>query len=253
MPFLNCDSIAGNLKFYERDYTIYTKCLVRKREIKISGHPEEKVRQCFLYFLINELLDLLNTQKIKICVEENNFDISISQIFENDDFQPNVSPLIIIEIKKQNVDINSYKQQLIGYMKQYKCNVGLISNAEDAVLLEKNNIGNISECILVENKILIAKIKIIQAQLIANDCNIQHFQNARNGDIQSFIFLIKKYGRYTTHKIKFKIFEEEIAGYCFKVDEKRNKISYNRCGGGYTKKQNIFEYNEYNKLLSIKY
>lgn len=253
MPFLDFDSIVGNLEFYKRDYTKYTKCLVREQEIKISGHPEEEVRQCFLYFLINELQDLLSAQKIKICVEENNFDISIFQIFEDDDFQPNIPPLIIIETKKQDVDINSHKWQLTGYMKQYKCNIGLISNMEDAILLETNDIRNISECILFKKEILISKIKDFQSQQIVNDLDIQHFQNAKNGDIQSFIFLIKKYGRYTTHKIKFKLSEEEIIGYCFNVDEEKNKISYNRCGGGYTKKQNIFGYDEYNKLLSIKY
>jgi hypothetical protein len=39
----------------------------------------------------------------------------------------------------------------------------------------------------------------------------------------------------------------------FIVDEKTRNIYYNRCGSGYTKKQNVFEYDEFDKLISIKY
>jgi hypothetical protein len=160
---------------------------------------------------------------------------------------------MIIETKKRDVEITSHRQQLIDYMKQYKCNTGLISNTEDAILLEKDDDGNFSECNLFENDELILKIKTIQKKYIINNLDIQCFNNSIDGDIQSFIFLIKKYGRYTTHKIQFKISEEEIIGYCFKIDEEKRRISYNRCGSGYSKKQSFFGYDEFTKLLSIKY
>jgi hypothetical protein len=253
MSFLNFESIIDNLEFYERDYITYTKCLVRKREVNISGHPEEEVRQCIFYFLIKELQDLLNDRKIKICVEENNLDISICQISEEENFQPNIPPCMIIETKRRDIEITLHKQQLIDYMKQHKCNTGLISNIEDAILLEKDDDGNFSECKLLKTDELILKIKKIQKKHIVNKLNIQYLNNSMNGDIQSFIFLIKEYGRYTTHKIQFKIGEEEIIGYCFNIDKEKRRISYNRCGSGYSKKQSFFGYDEFTKLLSIKY
>jgi hypothetical protein len=138
-------------------------------------------------------------------------------------------------------------------MKQHKCKTGLISNIENAILLEKGDDGNFSEYNLFENDELISKIKTIQKTYVINNLNIQYFNNSMNGDIQSFIFLIKEYGKYTTHKIHFKIGEEEIIGYCFNIDEKKRSISYNRCGSGYSKKQSFFGYDEFTKLLSIKY
>jgi hypothetical protein len=104
------------------------------------------------------LQDLLNTQKIIICVEESNLDISILKILEHENFQPNIPPLMIIEIKNQNIDINVHKQQLIDYMKQYKCNTGVISNIEDAIMFERDDSGNYSDYILSDNNKLILKI-----------------------------------------------------------------------------------------------
>jgi hypothetical protein len=222
----------------------------RVLRIARNSYVKENLPRCMIFY--TEIKNWGQKNPI-ICVEENYLDISIYQISEEENFQPNVPPLMIIEIKRQDVEITPHKQQLIDYMKQHKCNTGLISNIEDAVLLEKSDDGNFSECKLFENNELISKIRTIQQKYTISNLDIRCFNNSVNGDIQSFVFLIKKYGNRAIHKIQFEIGKEEIVGYFFKVDEKRERISYNRCGSGYSKKQSFFEYAEFTKLLSIKY
>ncbi|MEH2422725.1 MAG: hypothetical protein V7K48_17950 [Nostoc sp.] len=92
------EEISITLNIYKRNYTEYTKCLIRGREIFIDGRPEEKVRQLFIYFLVKR--SGLFPNEIDIKVESNNHDIEVYKTVKNKYFKPYHPPLMIVEVKR---------------------------------------------------------------------------------------------------------------------------------------------------------
>lgn len=74
----------------------------------------------------------------------------------------------------------------------------------------------------------------------------------KKGDFESFTYLVSKYGRYTTNTIVFKLknHQIELKGYFFNVQE--NRVYYDLCGQ-YSRRQQFFERQDFEKLVSIKY
>jgi len=246
MTYLN-EEIQQKLKIYINKYNQqYIKCLIRGIEIPINGRPEELVRQIFIHFLIKESRFL--SDKITIKVEANNHDIEIYKKHKNESFKPHQNPLMIVEVKREDVKLENYNNQIERYLTNSGCNIGILYNYHKIIALIKehnqfpsyypNNLTEIQELILQGNSSI--------------DKDLLEFENAQDGNLESFIYLIQKYGKYTNHTISFKLKQQllVINGYLFTIQD--NKIYYKICGQ-YSKKQQIFDCQDFEKLISIIY
>ena len=94
---------------------------------------------------------------------------------------------------------------------------------------------------------------ILQEALNNLDNDLLKFQEAKNGDINSFVYLITKYGKYAQHKISFLINDscEVILGCCFSCDQ--DYIYYDFYGKYSRKKRFSFKYHSFDRLISIIY
>jgi hypothetical protein len=246
MTYLNKE-MQEKLVIYSKKYNQkYTKCLVRGIEIPIDGRPEELVRQMFIHFLIKE--STLLSDKIKIKVEANNHDIEIYKRQKNESFQPYQNPLIIVEVKREDVNLQNHSNQIERYLTNSDCNIGILYNFHEIITLVKKY--NQFEINRDKNLIDIQEL-ILQANSSIDD-DLLAFGNAQNGNIESFIYLIKKYGEYTNHRIIFKLKHQlfAIEGNLFYV--KQEKIYYKVCGQ-YPKKHQSFDCQDFEQLISISY
>ncbi|MBD2410664.1 hypothetical protein H6H01_07975 [Nostoc calcicola FACHB-3891] len=84
------------------------------------------------------------------------------------------------------------------------------------------------------------------------DKDLLDFEKAVNGNFDSFSYLAKKYGKYALNIINFRLKSEQlpIAG-CFLKFQDR-KVYYD-IYGKYAKKQQSFNYQDFEKLISITY
>jgi hypothetical protein len=155
---------------------------------------------------------------------------------------------MIIETKREDANLDNHYNQIERYLKKAGCNMGILYNYHKIVAFIKKNdfleINNLNHLRDINSLILNNKNNIYNDSLI--------FEKAQNGDFQSFVYLINKYGEYTTNRIIFKLKNEasSIAGYFFKV--KNNTVFYKVCGK-YDKKQPSFDYQDFEKLISITY
>lgn len=236
--------INTKLSKYRKDYQEYTKCLIRGIEIPINGRPEELVRQIFIHFLIKE--SGLFPEKINVKVEANNHDIEIYKKQQNQNFKPHQSPLIIVEVKRDDVNLENHYNQIERYLKTSCCDVGILYNYYEII-------GFIKKYDKFETNCL-KSIRDIQPLILQsnNDDDLLKFKAAQNGNFDSFAYLISKYGKYTTNKVVFKIKKQqsEIEGYFFNMQG--NKVYYDVCGK-YSKKQQNFDSQDFEKLISITY
>jgi hypothetical protein len=238
-----CHEVTENLEIYEKNYLKFTKCLIRGSEILLSGKPEELVRQNLLYLLTN---DDLFPDLIDIKVEYNNLDIAVyKRQDESSSFKPLQSPLMIVEVKRNEENLLDHKEQLITYLKQFRSKIGLIANCKEAFLFRKDVLDSrISD---------ISEIKSFIRKSIhdtKNDC--VEFEKARAGDIKSFVYLIENHGKYSTHQITFKLKSNPapIVGCLFKL---KGQNVYFDIYGNYAKKQKFFKLQDFEHLVSIVY
>ncbi|MEH2203115.1 MAG: type I restriction enzyme HsdR N-terminal domain-containing protein [Nostoc sp.] len=246
MTYLN-EEIQKKLDIYIKKYNHqHIKCLIRGIEIPINGRPEELVRQIFLHFLIKE--STLLSEKINIKVEANNHDIEIYKKQTNENFKPHQSPLIIVEVKREDVNLQNHYNQIQRYLTNSGCNIGILYNYHEIIIVFKKY--NQFEIYYPKNLIDIQEL-ILQANSSIDD-DLLEFVHAQNGNIESFIYLINKYGEYTNHTVDFKLKHQisPIEGYLFNVEE--NKIFYKICGQNSKKLQN-FDCQDFEKLISIIY
>lgn len=240
------EEISTKLSRYSKGYQEYIKCLIRGIEIPINGRPEEMVRQIFIYFLIKEsglFPDIINIE-----VEANNHDIEIYKKHKNEDFKPHQSPLIIVEVKRGDVNLQNYYNQIQRYLKKSGSHFGILYNYYKIIAFTKKD--NKFEINHLNN------LKDIQPIILHNynniDDNLSFFEKAQNGNFDSFKYLVNKYGKYTTNKVVFKIKHQKakIEGYLFNVQG--NTVYYDICGK-YYQKQESFDYQDFEKLISIIY
>ncbi len=234
------------LHIYRRNNQRYIKCLIRNKEIAIDKRPEEIVRQIFIQYLIkaNRLL----TDKIYIKVEANNHDIEIYRKGNNPNFQPHQSPIIIVEVKREYSILQNHYNQIKRYLTNARCSTGILYNYHQIILF--NQVGDDFEN---ENLRNFADIEeIILSKNTGVDCNLLKFEKAQKGDIESFKCLVQKHGKYTTNTIVFKLRNQplEIKGCFFKLKE--NKVYYDLCGQ-FADKQQVFDCQDFEKLISITY
>lgn len=238
--------LQRHLNIYYRNNQRYTKCLLRNIEIAIDTRPEEIVRQIFIHYLIraNRLL----TDKIYIKVEANNHDIEIYKKCNNPNFQPHQSPLIIVEVKRKYTILQNHYNQIERYLRNARCNTGILYNYHQIILFNK-----VGDDFTNENLRKLEDVdKILLAKNTDVDCNLLKFEKAQRGDIESFKYLVQKYGKYTTNTIIFKLRNQplEIKGCFFKLKE--NKVYYDLCGQ-FADRQQFFNCQDFEKLVSITY
>lgn len=245
MVYLNAE-MRSKLNVYIKSNQKHTKCLIRKTEIAIAGRPEELVRQLFIYYLISECELLAN--KIHIKVESNNHDLEIYKREENHNFKPHQAPLIIVEVKRVDVNLTNHHEQIQRYLTRACCNTGILYNYHKTLLFnKKENSFQISH---LKNFREVQQIILKESSII--NCNLLEFEKAQNGDFESFAYLVSKYGKYTTNTIVFKLKNQpsEIKGYFFKLQG--DKVYYDPCGQ-FANRQQFFERQNFEKLVSIAY
>ncbi|MBN3874824.1 MAG: type I restriction enzyme HsdR N-terminal domain-containing protein [Nostoc sp. NMS7] len=240
------EEISRKLNIYKIDYAEYTKCLIRRREIVLDGRPEEKIRQLFLYFLVNQ--SGLFPNKIDIRVESDNHDIELYKTAENEYFKPYLPPLMIVEVKREEENLRNHEKQIERYLKQSCSEIGILYNyhqiiayiKKDGVFMSNtlNNLEDIPALILQSSNKL--------------DKNILEFEKAVNGSFDSFVYLVNKYGKYKLNRIVFRLKGEQlpIVGSFFKFQE--NKLYYNIYVQDVQKQQSC-DLQDFEKLVSIIY
>ncbi|WP_230966732.1 type I restriction enzyme HsdR N-terminal domain-containing protein [Nostoc commune] len=129
--------ITTKLIKYSKDYQEYTKCLIRKIPIPINARPEELVRQIFIHFLLEE--SRLFPDIINIEVEVNNHDLEISKKQRNDDFKPHQSPLIIVEVKREDANLKNHYNQIQRYLKKSGCDIGILYNYREIIAFTRKD------------------------------------------------------------------------------------------------------------------
>lgn len=237
--------ITTKLIKYSKDYQEYTKCLIRGIQIPINARPEELVRQIFIHFFIKEsglFPDIINIE-----VEVNNHDLEISKKQKNDDFKPHQSPLIIVEVKREDANLKNHYNQIQRYLKNSGCDIGILYNYHEIIAFTRKY-----DQFEINHLKSLTDIQALILQTNKNNDDLLDFQKAQNGNFDSFAYLISKYGKYTTNQVVFKVKQQqsEIEGYFFNIQG--NKVYYDLCGK-YSQKQQSFDYQDFEKLISIAY
>jgi hypothetical protein len=244
----SCAEILGKLCFYERDYLRYTKCLSRGIEVQLSARPEELVRQVLLYFLLEDSGLCPNTIEVK--TEYNNLDVALYKPYVEEYFRTCRVPLMIIEVKREEANVADHEDQLLGYMRERRTVHGVLFNANETIHYERkperqftkrslNSLGELGE--------------LLRHLAHHADPDIAAFQRARDGDVDSFVYLFEKYGKYTLHRFTFTLKSKPapIAGCCLTADGQR--VCYDVYGKYTAKKRFAFERSEFDRLQSVIY
>jgi hypothetical protein len=240
------EEVQKKLNIYTKNNNqSYTKCLIRGLEIPINGRPEELVRQIFVHFFITE--SALFPNKINIRIEVNNHDIEIHK--KNDsDFRPYKPPLIIVELKREDVNLKSHYNQIQRYLENARCNIGILYNFHEIVLFNrKDDLFEISKI----NSLSDVELIVLESENII-DKDILEFEKAQNGIFDSFSYLISKYGKRQINTVTFRLKRQqrEIEGSFFRIQG--NKV-YHDIYGKNSKKQENFDIEDFERLISIVY
>lgn len=241
-----CEKLFKKLNIYQKNYSKYTKCLVRGHEIKIDICGEEIVRQGLLYFLIKE--SGLFPNLIDIKVEYNYHDIAVYKNIKNQYFMPLQPPVMIVEVKRKSENLLNHESQILRYLNESCSEMGILFNCNEiiAYIKEKTDFTrNDLKCLTN-----IPPLIVQGCNKLEND--VSEFEKAQNGSFDSFIYLSSKYGKYALHKISFKLKNNQvpIEGCFFRFND--NKVYYD-IYGKYSRQQIFFEYQDFERLVSIIY
>jgi len=242
------EEVQKKLDIYTKgnNHKKYIKCLIRRKEILINGRPEELVRQIFIHFIIKE--SGLFPDKINMNIEVNNHDIEIHEKQKRIEFQPYKPPLIIVEMKREDADLEKYHDQIKGYMTRSCCNIGILYNFNQIIVFNRKDNQFESKKL---NSLFDIRSIVLESEIdVQND--VLEFEKAQNGDFDNFAYLVNKYGKYKTNTVIFKLTkqQEEIRGSFFRIQG--SKVYYDICGK-YSKKQESFDVQDFERLISIKH
>ena len=243
----HCTEIRSKLCIYERDYLQYTKCLCREIELVVSGEPEELVRQVLLYFLLRE--SGLFPDSIEIRAEHRNLDVAIYKFQSAEEFRPLQPPLVIVEVKREEANLLEHEGQLFEYMKEHRTRTGVLFNGNEIVAYEKGQ-DTPAKCSLDSLNEL---RDLVQCQATRDEVDFCAFQRAQDGDIDSFIYLACKYGKYTLHQFTFTLKNSltPVSGCCFRLHDQL--VYYDVYGKYAPKKSFYFSRSDFGRLLSLIY
>ncbi len=179
---LLCSSFQNEIIVLEKDYSKYLVCLVREHRISLNNEPEEYIRQCLLFYLLN--LSNLYPELIDIQVEFRNADIVIFPCLPSD-FKPEL-PVAIIETKVA-LNVESNIGQIKGYLSEFRCKTGFLFDGNKLIHIENDKVTNLSSLhdlkAIVEDKL----------SHISFEADYSTFLEAKSGSIDSFNILSKKY------------------------------------------------------------
>jgi len=235
---LNCFDQPIEIYEYSVDNVIYTDCIIRKRKVVL--YPEEQVRQALILYMLR--FTSINTDNYIIKVEYKNLDIVIYQKYKIKEFQPALNPILIIELKSQHVDILSFEYQLINYLNLNSCDNGILANCKQMYLYSKVNN-------FIKKPITLYELDGFLPQNNNIDKDIDIFESARNGDIDSFLKLVEKYGKSNTITFQCSTYKMPID--TFLVSHSMNYIFFDFCGIKSKRKQPKINKNDFVKLISI--
>lgn len=244
-----CAELLGKLCIYERDYLRYTKCLCRGTEVLVSNRPEELVRQVLLLFLLHE--SGLTPSLIDVKVEYSNLDVAIYKHARHECFQPMLPPMVIVEVKREDATLLDHESQLLRYLRENQTGIGVLFNANENIVYEK---GRESTPIHCPSRPLDKLREVIIGRLAhqeGDDASI--FEQAQVGNVDSFIYLARKYGKHTLHKFTFTLKSSPtvIVGCCFRVEEQN--VYYDNYGKYVPKKKFVFRREDFDKLIALIY
>ncbi|MEH2080693.1 MAG: type I restriction enzyme HsdR N-terminal domain-containing protein [Nostoc sp.] len=240
------EEISRTLNIYKKNYTEYTKCLIRGKEIILEGRPEEKVRQLFIYFLVKKSGLFPNIIDIK--VESAHHDIELYKNVKNEYFKPYCPPVMIVEVKREEENLRNHEKQIEKYLKKSCSEIGILYNYHQIIVYRNK------DAIFTSN--YLNSLIEIPPLVLQSSNNIEKdtldFEKAVYGNFDSFIYLANKYGKYALNTIIFRLKGEQlpIAGCFFRFQD--NKVYYD-IYGKYAKKQQSFNYQDFEKLVSITY
>jgi len=136
---------TDKLKIIEKNEILYIYDIIRMRFVRCT--PEEYVRQALINYLVNDLhypKDLMSIEnEIFINKQSKRFDLVI--------FSRNISPLLLVEIKAQNVPINeNVLYQLSQYNYSIKSMYWLLTNGLTLYFMKYDTQNN---KIIIKNQI----------------------------------------------------------------------------------------------------
>lgn len=214
----------------------------------LTGRPEEVVRQVLLYFLMRE--SGLYPDTIDVKTEYNNLDVAVYKPSREEQFRPLQAPLVIVEVKREEANLPDHEDQLFRYMKEHRTSTGVLFNGNEIIAYETRSEGTPEKRRLES----LSELRDLLLRLACRDeVDLRAFQQARDGDVDSFSYLAGKYGKYTLHKFTFTLKNSPtpITGCCFRLQEQR--VYYDIYGKYAPKKKFGFDQCEFDRLLSVIY
>ena len=184
-------------------------------------------------------------------MEYNNLDIAIYKKIKLEYFRPFQYPIAIIEVKREEENLSDHENQLLGYLSEHRTSIGVLFNGSACLLFKKSSKeANFSRSNIRTIEDIPA---ILREALNQPDSDFLEFERARGGDTDSFVYLIKKYGKYALHKFTFLLKDncEPILGCFFSYDQ--DYIYYDLYGKYSSKKKFSFKYHAFDRLISIIY
>ena len=244
---LGYDEIASNLMIFERDFTLYTRCLSRGNEVQVSGRPEEVVRQSLLYYILNQ--SGLCPECVGVRAETQNLDIALYKPTKDERFRLSRGPLAIIEVKRRGAHLPDHEKQLLEYLGTHRCNVGFLYNGDELFVHERGQVGWAAR----QLNTLTQLDALVRNTATQDDPDYGTFQLAAEGSLDSFLRLAHAHGRYTLHSFKFTLKNDPnpITGCCFRV--RQGVVHYDVCGMFTVKQVPQFRPDQFDKLLSVIY
>jgi len=236
---LNCFHKSIEIKDYVIDNVRYADCIIRNKKLVLF--PEEEARQAFISYLLQ--YTNINTDNYTIKVEYKNLDIAIYNKYELENFQPSHSPVLIIELKRKDIDVLKFEYQLFDYLKLNFCDTGLLTNCHQIYVYSKSNNFERKSLKPIELSSLLSS----NNQL---DEDIKYFKSAQTGDIESFLYLINRYGK--TSKMTFQCSDYKVPIETFLLSHLNDYIFFDFCGFKSKRKRPRINKNNFIKLLSIK-
>ena len=235
--------LENKLHIYERDHLRYTECLIRQRELLLTNKPEELVRQAFLLFLISHLSEIYPSL-IEIVVEYNDVDIVFFRRHNIPAFRPYRPPILLIEVKRNESTLRDHQDQLVKYMKELRCDRGILFNFNEIILFEKFSDEsftdrNISDLISFKDYIV-----TIQDD---EENDIKTFIEANAGSFENFKRLAVKF-KYSRATFVSKEFTAPVEGFIFEFNG--DEVLFDLVGH-YSKKKHSFNQNNFVKLISL--
>ena len=145
--------------------------------------------------------------------------------------------------------MQDHEGQLFEYMKEHRTRTGVLFNGNEIVAYEKGQ-GTVAKYSLESLNELRNLIQRLAGQ---DEVDFIAFQRARDGDVDSFIYLAGKYGKYTLHQLTFtqKNSPTPVTGCCFRLHEQQ--VYYDVYGKYAPKKSFCFSRTDFGRLLSVIY